>query len=177
MKKSIFSWMTIVLMAFVCAGFTACGSDDDDNDGCSGGGSKSAKVNGQSYNLAYGFWDTRGNYTCFEFSNVDLRNPSSWPEKIDMLYFNVDGITSPQPGTYNGVGIEIYSFNSKKEGVYYPGASGIVNLTIAKSGNNYTFTIPETTINYYSNGNVDESTRVPFSFSWTGSLTYYDFDE
>ena len=33
MKKNIFSWMTIVLMAFVvCAGFSACG-DDDDNEG------------------------------------------------------------------------------------------------------------------------------------------------
>ena len=30
MKKNIFSWMTIVLMAFVvCAGFSACGDDDD----------------------------------------------------------------------------------------------------------------------------------------------------
>ena len=31
MKKYLFSWMTIVLMTFVCVGFVACGSDDDDN--------------------------------------------------------------------------------------------------------------------------------------------------
>jgi len=31
MKKNIFSWMTIMLMAFaVCVGFSACGGDDDD---------------------------------------------------------------------------------------------------------------------------------------------------
>lgn len=31
MKKNIFNWMTVMLMAFsVCAGFTACGGDDDD---------------------------------------------------------------------------------------------------------------------------------------------------
>ena len=39
MKKNIFSWMTIMLMAFVCVGFTACGGGDDDSDGGVGGGS------------------------------------------------------------------------------------------------------------------------------------------
>ena len=41
MKKNVFSWMTIMLMAFVCVGFAACGggSDDDDSDGGVGGGS------------------------------------------------------------------------------------------------------------------------------------------
>ena len=37
MKKNILSWMTIVLMAFMCIGFSACGGDDDDNGGGSGG--------------------------------------------------------------------------------------------------------------------------------------------
>lgn len=32
MKKNIFSWMTIMLMAFVCVGFAACGGSDDDDD-------------------------------------------------------------------------------------------------------------------------------------------------
>lgn len=32
MKKNVFSRMTIMLMAFVCVGFTACG-DDGDNEG------------------------------------------------------------------------------------------------------------------------------------------------
>ena len=27
MKKNIFSWLTIALMAIVCVGFSACGSD------------------------------------------------------------------------------------------------------------------------------------------------------
>ena len=31
MKKNILNWMAIALMAFVCVGFTACGSDDDDS--------------------------------------------------------------------------------------------------------------------------------------------------
>ena len=33
MKKNLLGWMTIALMAFVCVGFAACGSDDDDNGG------------------------------------------------------------------------------------------------------------------------------------------------
>lgn len=32
MKKNILNWMTIVLMAFVCASFVACGGSDDNND-------------------------------------------------------------------------------------------------------------------------------------------------
>lgn len=31
MKKNLFSWMTILMMAIVCDGLTACGGDDDDN--------------------------------------------------------------------------------------------------------------------------------------------------
>lgn len=33
MKKNILNWMTIVLMAFVCVSFVACGDDDDDAGG------------------------------------------------------------------------------------------------------------------------------------------------
>ena len=32
MKKKTFSWMTIMMMVFVCLGFTACGGSDDDED-------------------------------------------------------------------------------------------------------------------------------------------------
>ena len=52
MKKSIFSWMTIMLMAFVCVGFVACGSDDDDDDkggGSSGGGSSAISLVGKNF--------------------------------------------------------------------------------------------------------------------------------
>ena len=30
MKKYLLSWMSIVIMAFLCAGFVSCGGDDDD---------------------------------------------------------------------------------------------------------------------------------------------------
>ena len=36
MRKEQLCWMTIMLMAFVCVGITACGGDDDDNGGSSG---------------------------------------------------------------------------------------------------------------------------------------------
>ena len=44
MKKYLFSWMTIALMAFVCVSFSACGGDDDDN----AGGGHSSTADGQS---------------------------------------------------------------------------------------------------------------------------------
>ena len=31
MKKNFLNWLTVMLMAFVCVGFAACGGDDDDN--------------------------------------------------------------------------------------------------------------------------------------------------
>ena len=176
MKKSIFCWMTIALMAFVCVGFAACGSDDEGG-GSSGGGS--TKFNGQSYNLTYGYWDAASSYTSFEFANCDItsKNPSSYPSRIDILYFNISGITSPEPGTYNAT-IELYSFApTASESIHYPGGGGRASVTIAKSGDKYTITIPETNINYYPNGDGKNGTSVPFSFSWTGTLRNYDFSE
>ncbi len=38
-KKVLFSWMSMVLMAFMCAGFMSCGGDDDETNGNSGGNS------------------------------------------------------------------------------------------------------------------------------------------
>lgn len=180
MQKKLFSWMTIMLMAFVCVGFTACGSDDDDNGG-GGSGGGSTKVNGQSYNMSYGFWDPGKSNVYFEFSNYNLlnKNPSAAPSKIDILTIGVSGITSPEPGTYNAT-VELYSFApTATESIHYPGGAGRVSLTISKSGDKYTFTIPETTITYYPNGDGGgkTGTSVPFSFSWTGTLTQADFSE
>ncbi len=178
MKKNILNWMTIALMAFVCVGFAACGGDDDDDDrGGSGGGT--AKVNGQTYNFVNGYWDAGSNNTTFEFANCDItsKNPASYPSRIDMLCFTIRGITSPQPGTYETT-IELYSFapTADRE-IHYPGGGGRVSVTIAKSGDKYTFTIPETNVNYYSNGDGKNGISVPFSFSWTGTLMNFDFSE
>ena len=169
------------MMAFMCVGFAACGgSDGDDDDGSGGSGGGSMKFNGQSYNLSYGFCDAETSSTIFEFSNYNLlnNNPSAAPSKIDMLTVSVKGISSPQPGTYSA-NIEIYSFApTATEASYYPIGTGKgVSLTITKSGDKYTFTIPETTIPYYPNGKNGNETSVPFSFSWTGTLTNLNFSE
>jgi len=47
MKKNLLNWMTIMLMAFVCVGFAACGGGDDDSDGGISGGSHTTS-DGQS---------------------------------------------------------------------------------------------------------------------------------
>ena len=179
MKKNIMSWMTIALMAFVCVGFAACSSDDDNGGGGSGGGS--TKVNGQSYNLSYGFWDAGSSTLYFEFSNYNLlnKNPSAVPSKVDILTVSVRNISSPQPGTYEAT-VELYSFApTATEKVVYPGGFGKgLSLTITKSGDKYSFTIPESTITYYPDGESRANAKsVPFSFSWTGTLTQADFSE
>lgn len=47
MKKNIVTWMTIALMAFLCAGLAACGGDDDDTSGGGGyGGGTASGLNG-----------------------------------------------------------------------------------------------------------------------------------
>ena len=52
MKKNIFSWMTIMLMAFVCVGFTACGDDDDNGE--TGGGDSSGSGTFQGAKRVFG---------------------------------------------------------------------------------------------------------------------------
>ena len=157
----------------LCLGFTACG-DDDDNDSS---GSGVMKLNGKDYALTYGFYDTaQDDCVSFEFSNFNLANPSgSIPKKIDMLYFNIEGITSLEPGTYNVV-IEFSSSSTSDEEVSYPGAAGSVSLTLEKDGSNYKITIPETTVSYYPSGDEAESIEASFSFSWTGQLKYCEPD-
>lgn len=177
MQKKLFSWMTIALMAFVCVGFAACGSDDEGGGGSGGG---STKFNGQSYNLIYGYWDAEAKhgYTVFEFSSIDItKTPSSNPGRIDMLVFSISGITSPDPGTYDAT-IELYSFTpTTSEASFAPTGGGRVRVTIAKSGDKHTITIPATNITYYSTDDEESGTSAPFSFSWTGTLRNYDFSK
>ena len=58
MKKNIFNWMTIALMAFaVCAGFAACGGDDDDDvSGTPSGNNGSGNNGNNSANVLVGTW-------------------------------------------------------------------------------------------------------------------------
>ena len=57
MKKNIFNWMTIMLMAFVvCVGFAACGSDDDDDDN-NNGGRASSSLTGWWMTESWKGWD------------------------------------------------------------------------------------------------------------------------
>ena len=49
MKKNIFNWMTIALMAFMCVGFAACGGSGDD-------GSNGGYQQGAGNNVLVGTW-------------------------------------------------------------------------------------------------------------------------
>ena len=147
-------------------------NDDNNNDDDNGGsGAGSIKVNGQSYNLTYGFWDAGTSTLNFVFSNYNLanRNPAAVPSGIGMLIV-VEDISSPQPGTYNAA-LKLSSFDPTATEIVSDGFGIGLSLTIAKSGDKYTFTIPETTI-YCSQAS---STTAPFSFSWTGTLVNYKF--
>jgi hypothetical protein len=53
MKKTLFSLMTIALMAVVCVGFSACGSDGDDNGGGSSSGLTGVWKRTYKYEIKY----------------------------------------------------------------------------------------------------------------------------
>ena len=57
MKKNLFSWMTIMMMVFVCAGFTACGGDDDDKGGDNGGNPSGSGLIGWWMTESWDGWD------------------------------------------------------------------------------------------------------------------------
>lgn len=81
MKKYLFSWMTIALMAFVCVSFTACGgSDDDDNAGGGNGGGERSLVG--SWKKIYSSSNSGGSL---------YEEDKPWGEAADGVIFKGDG--------------------------------------------------------------------------------------
>lgn len=78
MKKKLFSLMTIAMMALVCVGLTACGSDDDDNNNGSGGGS--AVVTESSL---YGIWKDHHSVNISYYKS----NDGEWKEGSRHTYY------------------------------------------------------------------------------------------
>lgn len=99
MKKNIFSWLTIALMAIVCVGFAACGSDDD--------GGKSAYVSdsdddnssvGSTSDLV-GIWKR----VYKKETNYQKNSSGQWEQDGD-----------PKVTTYDNVSAHGYHFNADK---------------------------------------------------------------
>ena len=127
MKKNIFSWMTIMLMAFVvCAGFTACGDDDDSGE--TGGGDSS------------GAGTFQGAKRVFGDNLVKVFTRSDTPSSVYRWEFTYDAngyMTKAQEGTYsNNYDYEIsYSGNKITAKKYLNGEyRKTMTVTIGSNG-------------------------------------------
>ena len=176
MKKYLLGLMSIVMMAVVCVGFTACGSDDDDEGGGSSG-KNGAVIDGQSMDTSYGYWyySTRDKRWFLDFSNVDMRNvyAGNFPKSgINVVCIDFEGDEASEVPTgefddFNVYVVKGMTPTSEGEQIGKPyDKEG--KLVITKSGNKYTISYTGVTLS------DDKHTVANTSFSYTGSLIYYE---
>ena len=177
MKKYLFGLMTIVMMAIVCVGFTACGSDDDDEGGGSSG-KNGAVIDGQFMDTSYAYWSYQKAYDkrwLLDFSNVDLRNVNAdnFPKSgINVVSIDFEGDEASEVPTGEFDDFNVYvvkgmtptSEGEQIEKLYEKEGK----LVITKNGNKYTISFTGVTLS------DDKHTVANTSFSYTGSLIYYE---
>ena len=176
MKKHLMSWMTIMLMAFVCVGFAACGSDDDDN-----GGNGSSSSSGVTVNSKYGYYHKNSSRSWeFYFSSHDLNNLGSVKGTFDMVIIGLvidNGSDDIPVGEFTGCfEVDIakgMTVSDEDSGTYYESGSRsntTGKLTIKKNGSSYTFSYSG--VNLYADDS-DKAAVTNASFSYTGNM--YDY--
>jgi hypothetical protein len=185
MKKTYVYLFTALLVTMMSFGLTACGDDEDD--GGSGGGNAAAVVDGKSYNLSHGWWDVYGDgnykHLYLEFANVDIYNiksPNGRVEELSLEFIGHYQYSDVQPGKYQAeMSFVDWEFQGKYDDTEIQTClKGNVEVDIAKDGDKFTVTIPETTVDVL---NDERSHKVigtaPFSFKYTGRLAASPDDE
>jgi hypothetical protein len=82
MKKYFLSMMSVMMMALVCVGFSACGDDDKDDGGSGSGSSSSISGDGENYEFDYGYW--YAGHPLDRFLVVQSRN-NRFVRSVDLL--------------------------------------------------------------------------------------------
>ena len=175
MKKYLLGLMSIVMMAVVCVGFTACGSDDDDGGGSGKSGSDAGEA---SISVNYGFYQTYApTEWALYFSNYDLTG-TGFVNANDVNILEIDLDTSDSwtelpVGTFSNfrvTSIKGMSTTGGEPQQYYEGSSRLnpdATLTIQKSGNNYTVSFKG--IDLYGDDSNTPTVKNT-SFNYSGSM-------
>lgn len=172
--------LTALLVAMMSIGLSSCNKDDDEDSS-----SKATVIDGKAYTTNYAWWFIQGSgknkMLSLEFSNTDIYNVTMPPSRVYVLTLNIDNweYSDIKSGTYTGV-IEFWDMTidaSSNTTQYLNCLSGKVNVTITKDGDNYSISIPETTVNRHPNEANEPGGRdkvigtVPFSFNYTGKIS------
>jgi hypothetical protein len=194
MKKNYFYLLTTLLVAMMSFGLTACGDDDDDDSGSGGGGGNGngvAVVDGTRTAFGYGYYKIR-KYSDLSSLSIDfydfdanLWKPSSTSlngKTLANVHLAIEELKSSdiQPGTY-AADMELYSIRVKdiskvdvdEESAfeYLPAAlGGYVEITISGTPDNWTISIPETTVEKFDAYTEKHLGTATFSFNFTGKL-------
>ena len=190
MKKNLFSWMSFLMMAFVCVGFAACGGDDDGgNGGGSGSGSGTIQGDGKSYNFnnAYFYAEKSGGktqyiiqvYNCDYYAAMQKHDANMIPNVLQSMnvIFKAEGSTSEIPtGEFLPFEALVVSMDkdamisgSDDHGEQYIAYSETVPVKISKSGDNYTISFDKVDFTNVFSGN-DHSVVFSSGFSYTGRI-------
>lgn len=192
MQKKLFSWMTIALMAFVCVGFAACGSDDeDDNGGGSSSGSASITLDGKSLRFGYAYWnyvndgreDPQYQITFYDYNMENYLKTQKMPETLTAFAICIrkSGDKSVLPtGTFKDFWVAISKNETAQQGkdghtvygVSYYGDSGKnpnAEVTVSKNGSQYTVKV--TGLDIYSEGETaSRKVAENVSFTYNGGI-------
>ena len=150
----------------------SCG---DDEDGGGGSGSSTVIVDGKQYTMNYGWWEVRGKRLMLEFSNVNVYGPEHSINRYQELTLDISNWqhSDVQPGTYTAAmefDAQIYDSSKDELTEHETDVAGNVEVTIAKDGDNYIVTVPETNVRLYDFNDKVTGT-VPFSFKYVGKLS------
>lgn len=102
MKKKIFNWMTIMMMASMCVGFTSCGGDDDNESVVNYGIGNNPNPANVLVGTWYASWstDVKGHETLIfradgtgnesGVNDEESRNPYRWNDNFNYVILNYD---------------------------------------------------------------------------------------
>ena len=179
------SWVPVVLLALVCVGFAACGSDGDSDGGSNPGAPGSANVlsvEGQSATLTNAYWAS-GNVLIYSFSVEEFQRTQQFPEVLSFISIQAPEWASASElpvGEFKNFRVDLGINVSPKQGSHgpmieanYDGKSqGTANLKITKSGDVYTIVISNLTLTTEEGGQEKD---VPnFSFAFTGPVQTFN---
>ena len=192
--KNLMKYLSAVIVALFCIGFTACSSDDDEDGSGGGKGSSTLTIDSKKTSVPYACWhiseaDRYNNRELhLEFFSYDFislyTNPTAgkYPTSVDYIGIDCEideSMVEPESMTIPGGSYHLYvalgvaEHDEGWQAENWDNATSDSPLVIKRSGNTYTVTIENAKIYHFEEGDNphDQSnTASTLSFSYKGSI-------
>ena len=179
MKKNVFRLMTALMMAVMCVGFSACGSDDDDGGSGGGNGGVSGGIS-MSVKQGYFLKDSGSRWELYFISKIP-KSDGSFDGVADLLIIDLvtdKSYESIPEGEFQGCfGVDIIKGTGpNSEGTYYESGSRSKTtgkLTIKKNGGNYSVSLSGVAMYQESSDGKSQQVTSNLSFTYNGTIIDY----